>query len=76
VGSDGDRDVCRRDRRRSAAVYPEPPVQALSLTMPKAGVIFGLSTATVYELRKQSDGTWVKTNLSSYDGGMDRRRGR
>jgi hypothetical protein len=50
-------------------VYPEPPVQALSLTMPKAGVIFGLSTATVYELRKQSDGTWVKTNLSSYDGG-------
>lgn len=50
-------------------IYPEPPFQQLTLTMPKAGVIFGLTTATLYELQKQSNGTWVKTNLSSYDGG-------
>lgn len=50
-------------------VFFGPPVQLLTLTMPKAGVIFGLTTATLYELQKQGDGSWVKANLSSYDGG-------
>jgi hypothetical protein len=54
---------------RIPPIYPDPPFQQLTITMPKAGVIFGLTTATLYELQKQSDGTWTKTNISTYDGG-------